>query len=77
MEVPVNIEFAQEKKLFFTGFTHGKAALWKSCEWRFSTNQKTHVLSTWPTKTDEVWLLTSHSGNGRKSVAFWAKTSVL
>jgi hypothetical protein len=33
MEVPVSIDFAQEKKLFFTGFTHGKAALWKSCEW--------------------------------------------
>jgi hypothetical protein len=31
-EVAVGIEFAREKKLFLTGFTHRKIALWKSRE---------------------------------------------
>ena len=31
-EVAVNIDFAREKKMFFTGFTHYKVRLWKSCE---------------------------------------------
>ena len=35
MEVPVSIDFAQEKKLFFTGFAHRKPTLWISCEWSF------------------------------------------
>lgn len=38
-EVAVSIDFAREKKMFFTGFTHCKVGLWKSCEldlWRKS-----------------------------------------
>ena len=31
-EVAVSIDFAREKKLFFTGFAHRKVGLWKSCE---------------------------------------------
>jgi len=37
LEVAVSIDFAREKKMFFTGFTHCKVGLWKSCEldlWR-------------------------------------------
>lgn len=33
-KVTVGIEFAREKKIFLTGFTHYKVALWKSCELR-------------------------------------------
>ena len=32
LEVAVGIDFAREKNLFLTGFTHCKARLWKSCE---------------------------------------------
>ena len=32
LEVAVGIDFAREKKMFLTGFTHCKARLWKSCE---------------------------------------------
>jgi hypothetical protein len=32
LEVAVGIDFAREKKMFLTGFTHRKAGLWKSCE---------------------------------------------
>jgi hypothetical protein len=32
LEVAVSIDFAREKKMFLTGFTHRKAGLWKSCE---------------------------------------------
>jgi len=32
LEVAVGIDFAREKKMFFTGFTHCKVRLWKSCE---------------------------------------------
>ena len=28
----MGIDFAHEKKLFFTGFAHRKRRLWKSCE---------------------------------------------
>ena len=31
-EVAVGIDFAREKKMFLTGFTHRKVRLWKSCE---------------------------------------------
>jgi len=31
-KVTVGIEFAREKKIFLTGFTHCKVALWKRCE---------------------------------------------
>jgi hypothetical protein len=31
-EVAVAIDFAHEKKMFFTRFAHRKYALWKSCE---------------------------------------------
>ena len=31
-EVAVSIDFAREKKMFFTGFTHLNLSLWKSCE---------------------------------------------
>jgi hypothetical protein len=31
-EVAVGIDFAREKKMFLTGFTHCKVGLWKSCE---------------------------------------------
>ena len=31
-EVAVSIDFAREKKMFLTGFTHYKVGLWKSCE---------------------------------------------
>ena len=31
-EVTVSIDFAREKKMFFTGFTHLNLSLWKSCE---------------------------------------------
>jgi hypothetical protein len=31
-EVAVAIEFAHEKKMFFTRFAHHKCTLWKSCE---------------------------------------------
>jgi hypothetical protein len=32
LEVAVSIDFAREKKIYFTGFTHRKVGLWKSCE---------------------------------------------
>jgi len=32
LEVAVGIDFAREKKMFFTGFTHCKVQLWKSGE---------------------------------------------
>ena len=32
LEVAVGIDFAREKNLFLTGFTHCKTGLWKSCE---------------------------------------------
>ena len=32
LEVAVGIDFAREKKMFLTGFTHCKVGLWKSCE---------------------------------------------
>jgi len=32
VEVAVGIDFAREKKMFLTGFTHRKVRLWKSCE---------------------------------------------
>lgn len=32
LEVTVGIDFAREKKIFFTGFTHCKVGLWKTCE---------------------------------------------
>ena len=35
----MSIDFAQEKKLFFTGFAHRKATLWKSCEWSFGCSR--------------------------------------
>ena len=38
MEVPVDIDFAHEKNLFFTGFAHPEAALWKSCESAFAVS---------------------------------------
>jgi len=31
-EVAVLVDFAREKKIFFTGFAHCKSALWKTCE---------------------------------------------
>jgi hypothetical protein len=40
-EVAVGIEFAREKKLFFTGFAHHKIELWKSCE--LSLRYELHV----------------------------------
>jgi hypothetical protein len=32
LEVAVVVDFAREKKMFFTGFAHHKSGLWKSCE---------------------------------------------
>ena len=37
LEVAVCIDFAREKKMFLTGFTHCKVGLWKRCDlglWR-------------------------------------------
>jgi hypothetical protein len=31
IEVSAVIDFAREKKMFLTGFTHRKYVLWKSC----------------------------------------------
>ena len=31
-EVAVVVDFAREKKMLITGFTHRKSALWKTCE---------------------------------------------